>query len=214
MEVMNNREIIKRGAEAVLYIDFWDGQRSLVKERIKKGYRIPQIDEKLRKERTAKEVKLLRDARAAGVPTPQVLDVDYNEYKIIMEFIDGERVKEFLGHADNAEIGAVCEQIGQSVGKLHSADIIHGDLTTSNMILKDGKVYFIDFGLGRHSKRIEDKGVDLRLLGDAIKAAHYKTMDICWSNIIRGYKKEYKNADIVIKKIEEISRRMRYAKRD
>jgi TP53 regulating kinase-like protein len=207
-------EIIKQGAEAILYIDSWEGQRVLVKERIKKRYRVPQIDERLRKERTVKETKLLRDVRMLGVPTPQILHVDKKDHKIIMEFIDGERVKEFLGHANEEEIESVCEQIGQLIGKMHAADIVHGDLTTSNMIFRGGKVYFIDFGLGQHTKRVEDKGVDLRLLYGAIKAAHYNTLGICWASVLKGYKKEYKNADIVIKKIEEIAKRTRYAKRD
>lgn len=213
METFQGKEIIKRGAEAILYLDSWEGQQVLVKERIKKNYRIEQIDERLRKERTAKETKLLRDARMVGVHTPQTLHVDKVNHKIIMEFIDGERVKEFLGHANKKEIENVCEKIGRSIGKIHEGNMVHGDLTTSNMILKEGEVYFIDFGLGQHTKRVEDKGVDLRLLHDAIKAAHYKILDICWSSVIKGYKKEYKNADVVIKKIEEIARRTRYAKR-
>lgn len=208
-----SKQIINRGAEAILYIDSWEGQRVLVKERIKKSYRIPQIDDRLRKERTAKETKLLRDVRSVGVVTPKVFDVDKKDYKIIMEFIDGERIKEFLGSAGKKEIKKVCEQIGRTIGKMHATDIVHGDLTTSNMILKDDKVYFIDFGLGQHTKRVEDKGVDMRLLHDAIKAAHYKILDECWKHIVNGYKKEFKNADVVIKKIEEIARRARYADR-
>ena len=207
------REIIKRGAEAVLYIDSWERRRALVKERIRKSYRISKIDEKLRKERTAKEAKLLREARSIGIPTPQILHVDTTEHKIIMELIEGERVKEFLSGAGKKEVEAVCRQIGETIGKMHAADIVHGDLTTSNMILKGGKVYFIDFGLGQHSRRIEDMGVDLRLLHDAIKATHYNILDICWKSVIIGYKKEFKNADVVIKKIEEIAGRARYAKR-
>jgi Kae1-associated kinase Bud32 len=185
----------------------------LVKERVKKNYRIAQIDDRLRKERTARETKLMRDVRTVGVLTPQIFHVDNAEYKIIMEFIDGEQMKEFLGHASESEVTKVCEQIGRSIGKMHTADMVHGDLTTSNMILKDGKVYFIDFGLGQHTRRVEDKGVDMRLLHDAINAAHFKILDACWDAIIAGYKKEFKNADIVIKKIEEIAGRARYAER-
>jgi len=208
-------EIIQRGAEAVLYLDDWEGQRVLVKERIKKNYRIKQIDERLRKERTSHEVKLLTDARTIGVHTPQILHVDKASNKIIMEFIAGERIKELLGHADRASIEKICQKIGAVIGKLHKANIIHGDLTTSNMILQPstGKIYFIDFGLGGYSKRIEDKGVDLKLLHDAIKAAHYKILKLCWRNILIGYGKEYKDVGGVIKKIEEIGGRARYAKR-
>lgn len=214
------KKIIQRGAEAVLFLDEWEGQRVLVKERIKKSYRIGQIDEKLRKERTTHEVKLLADARAAGVHTPQILHVDNASYKIIMEFVDGERVKELLGRTETNEeeiekVEKVCEQIGSAIGKMHKANIVHGDLTTSNMIMQKttGRIYFIDFGLGGYSKRIEDKGVDLKLLYDAIKAAHYKILKLCWRSILIGYRKEYKNAEEVIKKIAEIEGRARYAKR-
>lgn len=211
------KEIIARGAEAILYLDNWENQRVLVKERIKKGYRVKQIDEKLRRERTSHEVKLLTDARTIGVSTPQILHVDKASNKIIMEFISGERVKELLGHAESEreKIKKTCEKIGSAIGRLHKANIVHGDLTTSNMILQaeSGKIYFIDFGLGGYSKRVEDKGVDLKLLHDAIKAAHYKILKLCWRNILIGYRKEYKDADEVIKKIEEIEGRARYAKR-
>lgn len=210
-----DKKIIQRGAEAILYLDDWEGQHVLVKERIKKNYRIKQIDERLRKERTAQEAKLLTDARSVGVSTPQILHVDKADYKIVMEFIPGERVKEFLGHADRDEVEKVCEKIGSSIGRLHKSNITHGDITTSNMILQDGsgKIYFIDFGLGGYSKRVEDKGVDLKLLHDAIKAAHYNILKLCWRNILIGYRKEYKEADEVIKKIEEIKGRARYAER-
>lgn len=208
-------EIIARGAEAIIYMDKWEDQCVLVKERIKKNYRIGQIDEKLRKERTSHEVKLLTDARTIGVSTPQILHVDKKGHKIMMEFVAGERIKEFLGHANREDIEEICQKIGSAIGKLHSANIIHGDLTTSNMIFqsKTGKIYFIDFGLGGYSRRVEDKGVDLKLLHDAIKAAHYKILKLCWRNILIGYGKEYKDVDEVIKKIDEIRGRARYAKR-
>jgi Kae1-associated kinase Bud32 len=208
-------EIVARGAEAVLYTDVLDGRKVLVKERVRKGYRLPQIDERLRSERTNHEVKLITDARAAGVPTPQILDVDKANNKIVMEFVEGERIKEFLGHAKPAQMEKVCEQIGQSAGRLHSRDITHGDLTTSNMILQSatGKIYFIDFGLGGYAKRVEDKAVDMKLLHDAIKAAHYKILKRCWRSIVEGYNREYKNAEEVIKQIDVIEGRMRYAER-
>ena len=204
-------EVIARGAEAVLYVSEWEGQRVLVKERVKKGYRIKQIDEKLRKERTREETKLLTEARKCGVPTPKLLNVD--EYRIFMQFVEGKRIKELLNTADEKTVASICERIGEQIGRLHAAGIVHGDLTTSNMILSDGKIYFIDFGLGSFSKRIEDKGVDLNLLYEALKATHYKILKLCWKHIIKGYKKEYKDAEQVIDKVEEIERRARYAKR-
>jgi Kae1-associated kinase Bud32 len=206
-------EVIYRGAEAVLYLDELDGQKVLVKERIKKNYRIPQIDEKLRKIRTRKEVKLLTEARKCGVLTPKILHVDESKHKIIMEFIDGVRIKEMLNSIDAKDVGKVCYEIGVIVGKLHSAGIVHGDLTTSNMIFKDGQIYFIDFSLGEFSRRIEDQGVDLNLLLESIKSIHFKILKTCWVNILKGYKQEYKNAKLVIEKVKEIEKRARYMER-
>lgn len=208
-------EIIARGAEAILYMDTLYGDEVLVKERIEKKYRISQIDEKLRRERTSRESKLITDSRSIGVNTPQILKIDDDDYKIIMEFIHGKKIKDFLEKADDDKIIDVCLEIGASIGKMHSHDIVHGDLTTSNIILESesGDIYFIDFGLGQYSKKDEDKGVDLKLLHDAIEAAHYDKLEICWDAILGGYKKEYKNYSEVIKKIEEIEGRARYAKR-
>jgi len=205
-------EILYRGAESILYLDEFEDQKVLVKERIKKNYRIEPIDLALRKTRTRKEVKLLTEARKCGVPTPKILHVDELNHKIIMEFIDGIRIKEFL-YSISKEKDKICFEIGKLIGKLHSSGIVHGDLTTSNMILKDEKIYFIDFGLGEFSRRIEDQGVDLNLLLEALKSTHFKILKLCWDNIVKGYKKEYSNAGQVLKKMEEIEKRARYMKR-
>lgn len=204
-------KIIAQGAEAKLYIDKLDNQRVLVKERIKKVYRLKQIDEKLRKTRTKAEAKLLTEARKLGVHTPKILKL--TEDKIVMQFVDGKRVKELLNKTDKKTVTRVCTKIGKDIGKLHSADIVHGDLTTSNMILSDGKIFFIDFGLGGFSKRMEDKAVDLKLLREALKSTHWKILKQCWNNILKGYKQEYRDAERVVQKIEEIDKRARYAKR-
>jgi Kae1-associated kinase Bud32 len=206
-------QIIKRGAEAILYLDNFEDQQVLVKERIKKNYRINQIDESIRKTRTRGEVKLLTEARKVGVLTPKIFSVDEKNHKITMEFIGGTRIKELLYTADKKTVTKVCLEIGKLVGKLHSAGIIHGDLTTSNMILKENQIYFIDFGLGSFSKKIEDQGTDLNLLYEALKSTHFKILKLCWNNILKGYKQEYKDSDKVLKRIEDIEKRARYAKR-
>ncbi len=206
-------EIIYRGAESIIYINIIDNQKVLVKERIKKKYRIPAIDNKLRRFRTREETRLLTEARKCGVPTPKILDVDEEKCTIVMEFIDGERIKELLSKCKEENMKKICFEIGCSIGKLHSTGIVHGDLTTSNMIFKDGKIFFIDFGLGFFSKRIEDFAVDLNLLYEALRSTHYDILDICWKSILSGYIKEYKNAKEVIKKIEEVEKRARYMER-
>ena len=89
-------KLIKHGAEAKLYLDKFDNQLVVIKDRIKKNYRIKQIDEKIRKTRTSLEFNLLTEARRTGVPTPKILEIDKNNHKIVMEYIDGKRVKELL----------------------------------------------------------------------------------------------------------------------
>jgi Kae1-associated kinase Bud32 len=206
-------KIIYRGAESIIYLDTFDDQKVLVKERIKKNYRLNQIDEKLRKERTRKEVKLLTEARKYKVLTPAILHVDFQNHKIIMENIDGMRIKEFFNSTDKKNLEKVSMEIGKLIGRLHANNIIHGDLTTSNMILKDNKIYFIDFSLGEFSNRLEEKGVDLNLLYEALKATHFKNFKICWNNILKGYKQEYSEGNKVLERMKEIEKRARYMAR-
>lgn len=198
-------KILYRGAESIIYLD----NDSIVKERIKKSYRISEIDEKLRKERTRKEVKLLMDARARGIMTPKIVHVDEQDNKIVMEHVEGRRVKELLESSDESTIAKICQNIGKVVGKLHANDIIHGDLTTSNMI-SNNDIYLIDFSLGDISRKIEDKGTDLKLLKDTIKSTHFKIFKTCWDNIVKGYRGEYADAEKILEKVEDIERRARY----
>ena len=203
-------KIIKRGAEAVLYQD----GNTVVKERIKKSYRIDQIDDKLRKERTRKEVKLLNEARRTGILTPKVLDTDEKNNKIIMEFIDGQRLKDILNSVPDNKKVLLAEEIGENVGKLHEAGIIHGDLTTSNIMIKNNQMYFIDFGLGEFSKRTEDFAIDLSVLKEAFKSTHFKYLELLWKSFIRVYSQTFSNHEKVLKALEEIEKRGRYIKRD
>ncbi len=202
-------KIIKRGAEAILYLE----NDHLVKERIKKSYRIPQIDEKLRKLRTRKEAKLTLRAKRCGVETPKIISIDENNFKITMEFVDGKRLKEFLNETNDENRKKIVEELGKKVGLLHKNGIIHGDLTTSNMILKDNKIFFIDFGLGEISKRIESQAVDLSVLKEAFKSTHFKHLNLLWKNFIKGYKQTNDNFNKVLDTLNDIEKRGRYVKR-
>jgi len=206
-------KMIKQGAEAKLFLSKLDDQDVVIKDRIKKNYRIEQIDKKIRKSRTSQESNLLSEARRVGVSTPIVFEIDKDGHKIIMEYIDGKRIKELLNSSDKKTIQKICLEIGKYIGKLHSTGIIHGDLTTSNMILRKEKIYFIDFGLGFFSKKIEDQGTDLMLLQEALKSTHFKILGLCWKSVIKAYEKEYPNSKQVLKKIEEIEKRARYKER-
>jgi len=206
-------KVIYRGAESLIGLSDFEGHDAIIKQRVAKSYRIKRLDDKLRKGRTRKEVKLLTEARKIGIATPKILQVDENNCSIVMENISGVRVKEFLLSADTNGVKKVCFEIGRIVGKLHQGNIVHGDLTTSNMILKDDTIYFIDFSLGSISSRVEDKGVDLNLFSEALNSTHFKIAHECWRNFVEGYKNEYKNAEDIIKKVKEIRMRARYAER-
>ena len=201
-------QIIQRGAEAVLYLDKFEGETALVKERIKKGYRLSEIDSKIRKQRTVRESSLLSAARRSGIPAPRVLDA--KEDKIIMEFLGGKRLKDVLNSMPDEEREETCRRIGETIAGLHAAGIIHGDLTTSNMILKDGKPFIIDFGLGKTSKKAEERATDLYLLFEALKAAHYRYLKVAWENILNAYKHNYSNSSEVLKQFGKIEKRRRY----
>ena len=207
-------KILYQGAESRISTDMFDGQEVIVKERISKGYRIKQLDEELRKLRTRKEVKLLTDVRKLGIPTPKIFLVDEKNHKIIMEYIKGSRLKEHLNAASDNQVKSVCLQLGRQIGRLHANNIVHGDLTTSNMILKDEKIYFIDPSLGEFTQRIEDKAVDMKLLKEALKSTHFKIFDETWNNILLGYGEEYGNANVVLEQVKEIEKRARYANRE
>lgn len=196
---------IARGAEAVISKV---GDTTIVKLRVRKGYRLPEIDLKIRKTRTRLEARLLQEARRAGVPVPNVIECDEDSGKLVMEFVDGERVKELFssGRFEN-----VCRIIGKEVGLLHAAGIAHGDLTTSNMILKDGKVYIIDFGLAKKTKSVEDFAVDLHLLERALTSAHCDIAEKCFDEVLEEYVKLMPNS--VVERLKEIEKRGRYKAR-
>ena len=219
-------QILKRGAEAILYLD---SEKNLVKERIKKSYRLPEIDLKLRAERTRAEARLINEAGRAGVSVPKIFFVDEAGAKIVMEFLSGERLKEiFNSELPLKEKEKLAEKIGESIGKLHSHNLVHGDLTTSNLILHDrqnlkdsvspqnsagGKIFFIDFGLGFQSSRAEDFATDLSVLKEALKSTHFKDLNSLWEQIISGYKKTFPEAEKVFKALENIELRGRYIER-
>ncbi len=210
MTALRAAKELARGAEALLTVE----NEEVVKERIKKGYRIPQLDNRLRAERTRAEARLMNGAARAGVSVPKILGIEEKQNKIIMEFVEGKLVKEAIAGMNEDELKLLAEKIGRVVGKLHSAGIVHGDLTTSNMILRDDNLFFIDFGLGQFSSHPEDQGVDLAVLHESIRAAHFKQLDIIWPKLIDAYKMEFPAADKVLKALHNIERRGRYVKRE
>jgi len=145
------------------------GKTVVQKRRIKKAYRITEIDALLIASRTKEEAKLIAESRTYGVSVPIIYDVDLAHGIITMEYLAGKRVKDILNSLDETERKHICQQIGESIARLHNHDIIHGDITTSNMILLDNRIHFIDFGLGCKNSEMEAKGVDLHVLMEAFE---------------------------------------------
>ena len=189
-------KIIKQGAEAILKLD----RNVLIKERIPKNYRIKQIDEKLRKFRTKREANLLKKSHFLYVP--KVFNVDDKKMLIEMKFIKGKLLKDFIKENKNSEI---FELIVVEIAKMHDNNIIHGDLTTTNIIIKATRPYFIDFGLGFISNKIEDKAVDLYLLKQALTSSFPLVSDKIFNKILGGYKssKYHKEVFERLKKVEK-----------
>ncbi|MEM4268460.1 MAG: KEOPS complex kinase/ATPase Bud32 [Candidatus Woesearchaeota archaeon] len=168
------KEIV-RGAEAVIYLK----DNTIIKKRVQKSYRIKEIDMRLRKQRTKREAKILSSVK---IPAPKLIKA--KNYTLVMEKISGEKLRDVLEKIDYLRVS---RQVGKAIRELHDQHIIHGDLTTSNMILKNGKVFFIDFGLSYVSSRIEDKAVDLHLLRQALESKHHTIWEKSFKEVCYGY---------------------------
>ena len=190
---------IQQGAEATIYQD----KDKITKLRTSKSYRLPILDNKLRKSRTKAEAKIINKLQSI-IPVPKILETD-NQQTIEMEFIDGKKLSE---HLEQLDWKSICKKLAENLTKLHNQDLIHGDLTTSNMIFKDNLVYLIDFGLGFHSHKIEDKAVDLHLLKQALDAKHFKIFPEAFNIILKNYKA--KQHELIFERIKTIEKRGRY----
>lgn len=205
--------LIKKGAEANLYLEDWHDRKVIMKKRLPKAYRLPELDLAIRTQRTIHEPLLIHRAKEAGVPTPTIYMVDLADTNIIMEYVEGRQIKQVLNDMPEEEKLRLCRLIGGLVARLHRNGIIHGDLTTSNMILTSlGKIFFIDFGLGEYSDELENHGVDLHLLKRALQSTHYQYAKECFEAVIGGYSEAIgeEATTKVLEKIREIERRGRY----
>ena len=213
MDTVAEQTLLKKGAEASLYLADWHGRKVVVKVRIPKKYRPAALDEQIRSYRTVHEPQLMHEAKVAGVPTPLIYMVNVPESSITMEYIEGQQVKQLLNSASKVERHDLCVKIGESIAQLHIHGLIHGDLTTSNLILNpDGKLFFVDFGLGEKNIELEAQGVDLHLMKRALQSTHYQFWEECFQSVLCGYTSilGVEKAEKVYEKIREIERRGRY----
>ncbi len=193
-------KLLSQGAEAKIFLE--DGR--IIKERTSKSYRHPELDLKIRRRTTRFESRLLERA-AKLIPVPKILKNCDKKMEIEMEFLDGKKLRDAVDSMTPEKRKKTFITVGKQIAKLHNADIIHGDLTTSNMILCKGKVYFIDFGLGFISPKTEDKAVDMHLLKQALESKHYRHFEECYKAAMEGYESEsndFKKLDERLKKVE------------
>jgi Kae1-associated kinase Bud32 len=168
---------VSRGAEASLRAVEWMGFSALLKEREAKHYRPKALDDRLRRERTRNEVRLLVDARKLGVRTPIVYDVDLAKHRIVLEKLPGPTLKELLEDLSvpPSSLAGAVRRFGASLGALHAGGISHGDLTSSNVLYPegaDGPPAFIDLSMGSRSPGLEELGIDLHLVEEDLRALH------------------------------------------
>jgi len=213
MDKLTQQVLLKKGAEASLYLSEWHGKKAIIKTRIPKRYRPEALDQQICIYRTVHEPQLMHEAKTAGVATPLIYLVNVPEAAIVMEYIEGVQIKQHLNNATKAERKKICLKIGELVGKLHKRGLIHGDLTTSNMILNpEGTIFLVDFGLGEKNIELEAKGVDLHLLKRALQSTHFAFWEGCFDDVLAGYSKVLGDelTEKVYEKISEIERRGRY----
>lgn len=195
-------EMLDNGAEAVVYLeDGPEGKKVLIKERVPKAYRHKEIDERIRTERNRTEARLMSEARRSGVSTPIIYDVE--DFKLKMQYIDGVPIKYLI-------TPEISEKVGELVGKLHSAGIVHGDLTTSNLLLAGERLYLLDFGLAYFDEGLEARGVDIHVLFQTFESTH-RDHQVLIEAFKKGYQSTFINSEDVLKRVEEIKKRARYA---
>jgi TP53 regulating kinase-like protein len=184
--------------------------------------------------------------RKEGVPVPAVYALDEAKGWIMMEWIDGEvvrirlnewiRLRKAVGTeegVDDGELRDLMARVGRAVGSLHKMGIVHGDLTTSNLMLRpyksriadgdgtgmghdeagkllDGEIVLIDFGLASQSTQDEDRAVDLYVLERAFGSTHPRA-ECLFGEVLIAYGESFRGANIVLKRLEDV--RMRGRKR-
>lgn len=197
-----SQKTIFQGAEAIII----KKGTVIVKRRVKKGYRHPLLDEKLRKQRTRQEARIVE--KVAGViPTAKLQSVDEQKYELTLSYLGAKNLAATFDKVSNKK--ALCTAIGRAIAHMHDIGIVHGDLTTSNIMIKDKKPHIIDFGLGFHSTRSEDRAVDLHVLKEALEARHPTHAGAAFASVLHGYGAS-KDAAKTLKQLKKVEQRGRY----
>ncbi len=206
--------LLYKGAEADVIRADWCGLDAVYKVRRRLPYRLAVLDAEIRRQRTIHEAQMLSSAKKAGVATPYLYFVDPNGSTLVMEYVAGDRMKDLVSEVPAGESAELFERLGADAARLHSAGLMHGDLTTANVVKRGDRLVFIDFGLAVHSSRVEDYAVDLRLIKETIVGAHPGISERALGSLFKGYTKVAgtRRARAVLRQLRAIERRGRYAR--
>ena len=208
-------KLLYKGAEAEIYLEEWFGELAVRKSRIPKPYRNPALDETIRRSRMVHEVTLMHEVRKLGVPVPVVRYIDPETSSFVMDYVRGPTLKEELYTAPPGIRRERCNLLGRLLAHMHEGGIVHGDMTISNVLTEDDKLFLIDLGLGDFSTELEDCGVDLLLLNRAMKSTHIQFYEELFHAFLKGYSSAAgkKRCGATVDKMREIERRGRYFER-
>ena len=206
--------LLYKGAEADVIQGKWQGLDAVFKVRKPLTYRLQVLDEVIRRQRTLREAEMIHHAKRAGVSAPFLYYVDAPAATLVMEFVRGDRVRDLMESLAKDEIERIFLAFGSAVGRLHSAGIMHGDLTTANVVRRGARLVFIDFGLSVRTTRLEDHAVDLRLIKETLVGAHPGATPAALDALNRGYAEVVGPARsrAALKQLQSIERRGRYAR--
>lgn len=206
--------MVKVGAEAAIYLGRFLGVPAIFKIRGPKSYRDQELDRLIRFERTVYEARILVDAKKAGVPVPRVLYVDPYDAVLVQEYIAGTLLKDEVERDPKGALH-MFRALGRYVARLHSVGICHGDLTTSNVIVRNGTPYLVDFGLASKSSDAEDHATDLHILLRSLESTHPTAAGGLFKACLEGYGEVLGRdvAERMVQKLREIRSRGRYVVR-
>jgi TP53 regulating kinase-like protein len=212
MEVARVKQVLAKGAESVIYkVEQW-GSPYVLKWRQPKSYLLKDIDSLLRKSRTSRECKMLTISRSLGVPTPAVYSISLDKHMILMDYIPGNQFKQLPGQISSSELTSLSRGFGGLIALLHQGNVVHGDPTTSNVIVdKKSRMWIVDFGLSEMNATIEMKGVDLHLIHRALETTHWEYQEAMLEATLEGYVEALGDtAEPILTRMKGIRERGRY----